>query len=291
VIHWRTPGNLPSASVAICSPYDPEARYSQKLQTEWTGYKVHLTETCEDDLPNVITDVQTTPAPQADFGLLPTIHADLAARDLLPADHVVDAGYVTAEQLVTSQSEHQVTVLGPVHPDPSWQAKAQQGFDVAAFALDWQTHIATCPQGQQSTVWIPGQDQHGQAVFHIRFRKSDCQSCFMRERCTQAATEPRKLTVRTQAAHEALQAARQRQVTPEFKAAYATRAGIEGTLAQGIRVGDLRRSRYIGLAKTHLHHLMTATALNLLRVEAWLADTPRAKTRRSPFAALAPVMA
>ena len=105
VIHWRTPGNLPSASVAICSPYDPEARCSQKRQTEWTGYKVHLTETCEDDLPNVITDVQTTPAPQADFGLLPTIHADLAARDLLPADHVVDAGYVTAEQLVTSQSQ------------------------------------------------------------------------------------------------------------------------------------------------------------------------------------------
>jgi transposase len=96
------------------------------------------------------------------------------------------------------------------------------------------------------------------------------------------------LTVRPQKYHEALQAARQRQTTPEFKAAYADRAGIEGTLSQGIRMGDLRQSRYIGLAKTHLHHLLTATALNLLRVGAWLAELPRAQTRRSPFAALAP---
>jgi transposase len=276
--------------VAICSPYDPEARYSQKRLTEWTGYKVHLTETCDDDAPNLITDVQTTSAPEADFGLLPTIQADLAARNLLPADHLVDAGYVTAEQLVNSQFEHHVAVLGPVQPDPSWQAKAQQGFDVAAFILNWETHTALCPQGRQSTVWTPGQDQHGKDVFHIRFLKSDCQSCPMRQRCTQASTEPRKLTVQTQASHEALQSARQRQATPEFKAAYAARAGIEGTLSQAIRVGDLRRSRYIGLAKTSLHHLMTATALNLLRVGAWLAEVPRASTRRSPFAALAPMM-
>ena len=96
------------------------------------------------------------------------------------------------------------------------------------------------------------------------------------------------LTVRPQEYHEALQAARQQQTTPEFRAAYAARAGVEGTLSQGIRIGDLRRSRYIGLAKTHLHHLITATAINLLRVGAWLADLPRAQTRRSPFAALAP---
>lgn len=84
-------------------------------------------------------------------------------------------------------------------------------------------------------------------MFFIRFRKSDCQACPARERCTHAATGPRKLTIRPQADHEALQAARQHQMTPEFKADYAARAGIEDALSQGIRVGNLRRSRYIEL--------------------------------------------
>jgi transposase len=291
VLRWRTADDLPPSSRMICSPYDAEARYGQKRQTEWTGYKVHLTETCDEDTPHVITDVQTTPAPRSDFDLLPTIQADLAARELLPAEQLVDAGYVTAEHLVTSQRDHQVTVLGPVNPDPSWQAKAHQGFEVATFEIDWEAHTATCPQGHHSTLWMPGHDRHQHAVINIRFARDDCQACPVRERCTHSPTQPRMLTVRPQEYYEALQAARQRQTTPEFKEAYAARAGIEGTLSQGIRDCDLRRSRYLGLAKTYLHHLIAATAINLLRVGAWLADLPRAQTRRSPFAALAPALA
>ena len=78
-------------------------------------------------------------------------------------------------------------------------------------------------------------------------------------------------------------AARQRQQTEAFKAEYARRAGVEGTHSQGVRVCGLRRSRYIGMAKTHLQHLLTAAALNFVRVAEWLADTPLAVTRKSPF--------
>ncbi len=88
---------------------------------------------------------------------------------------------------------------------------------------------------------------------------------------------------------EALQAARRRQTTPEFKAWYAARAGIEGTHAQGVRRCGLRRTRYRGLAKTALGHTCIAAALNLVRVAAWLAETPRSTTRRSAFACLASV--
>ena len=97
----------------------------------------------------------------------------------------------------------------------------------------------------------------------------------------------RAIMIRAQDQYEALQAARQRQATATFKAQYAARAGIEGTISQGTRTGDLRRSRYIGLAKTTLHHLLLATGINLLRVCAWLADVPRSRTRRSAFALLA----
>ena len=97
------------------------------------------------------------------------------------------------------------------------------------------------------------------------------------------------MLVRPQPLYEALQEARARQKTDEFKARYAARAGIEGTMSQGVGLGDLRRTRYQGLAKTRLLHLLIATALNVLRVSAWLAERPRAHARRSAFARLAPV--
>ncbi len=71
-------------------------------------------------------------------------------------------------------------------------------------------------------------------------------------------------------------------------AEYAARAGIEGTISQGVRAFGLRRSRYVGLPKTTLGHVLTAVAMNLARVSDWLADVPRAATRRSPLLALCP---
>ena len=95
------------------------------------------------------------------------------------------------------------------------------------------------------------------------------------------------MTLRPRERHEALQAARRQQETAEWKAEYARRAGIEGTLSEGVRGFGLRRCRYIGLAKAHLQHVITAAAMNLSRLAAWLAEVPAAKTRVSRFARLA----
>jgi transposase len=287
VLRWRQAEDLPSSALMICSPYDAEARYSKKRSTEWTGYRAHLTETCDANYPHLITDVQTTPAPVSDFDMLPTIQAALATREVLPSEHLVDAGYVTADHLVASHKEHDVLLLGPVNPDASWQAKAQQGFDVASFVVDWDTHTVTCPRGRRSVQWVPGYDRHAHPVIHIRFARTDCHACPARAHCTQAVSQPRTLTIRPRDQHEALQDARQRQMTEEFKQEYTRRAGVEGTISQAVRTAGLRRSRYIGLAKTHLQNLITAAALNVLRVAAWLAERPHAPTRLSPFAALA----
>ena len=48
----------------------------------------------------------------------------------------------------------------------------------------------------------------------------------------------------------------------------------------------LRRSRYIGQEKTHLQHLATAAAMNIVRIMRWLDGEPHAQTRRSPLVQL-----
>jgi transposase len=217
------------------------------------------------------------------------IHIHLAERDLLPSEHIVDMGYVTSDHLVTSK-ERQVDLLGPVREDSSWQTRAAAGFGVTCFEIDWQTQHATCPMGKTSVVWYPTRDNRGADVINIRFAHTDCVACPQRSQCV-SSSRSRALTIRDRAAYEAVARTRQRQSTEAFKKAYARRAGIEGTLSQGVRLGDLRRTRYIGLPKTRLLHLLIATALNFVRIAAWFAETPLAQTRTPPFVALRKLVA
>jgi len=286
-LRWRAMQERAPSAALIASPYDPEARYSTKRGLAWVGHKVHLTETCEDGQLHLMTGVMTTLATTPDCVMGPLIQDDLATRDLLPSVHLLDGGYVDAELLVTAQTSHQIDVVGPTFGSYSHQRQAGQGYDLQAFVIDWEANQAYCPQGQTSVRWTPGRDVSGDPIVRIRFHAATCRACPVRQACTQAKDARRQLTVRPQAHHEAIQAARRRQETAEFTAQYARRARIEGTHTQAIRRCGLRHCRYIGLAKTHLQHILTATALNLVRVVAWLEETPRATTRRSAFAALA----
>jgi transposase len=65
-LRWREVKDMPSPADLISSPYDSEARYSTKRDGEWVGYKVHFTETCDEDRPNLIVNVETTPATTPD---------------------------------------------------------------------------------------------------------------------------------------------------------------------------------------------------------------------------------
>jgi len=285
-IRLREPTEMPAATAQLESPYEPQARYSTKRDLSWVGYKVHLTETCDDDRPHLVTDVATTIAPATDVEQLAAIHQGLAQADRLPAQHLVDGGYVRARNLVASRDEHRIDLIGPIYEDRQWQAKAKNGFDVAHFRVDWNAQRVRCPQGRQSVRWCPTQTARGPMI-HVAFSPADCTPCAARPQCTRAQTQPRSLTLQPQAEHEALQAMRQRQQTPEFGAQYAPRAGVEGTLSQGVRAFGLRRARYRGLAKTHLQHVATAAAINVRRLADWLSEVRPARTRRSRFAALA----
>lgn len=286
VVRLRTSAELPPSGQIISSPYDPEARYKTKRETSWLGYKVHLTETCDEDTPNLITHVATTPSTSADCQMTATIHTELAEKGLLPSEHYLDIGYVDGDILVSSQREHQVEVVGPVISDPSWQARTANGVTVNQFAINWDACQARCPQGVVSERWELSEDSSGTEVVVIDFPRRVCSRCPRKADCTKAKSGQRRLTIRRRAQHEAIQAARLRQHTPEFKARYRRRAGVEGSFNQGNRRSGLRQARYIGLAKVSLQQLITAIALNLLRALAWLTEVPRAQTRSSAFAEL-----
>jgi transposase len=121
-VRWRTTEEQPPAAVRITSPCELEARYCTKRDTQWVGYKLHLSETCEPAHPDLITQVLTTPATTPDCTMGPPIVQDLAARDLLPGTHLFDSGYVDADFLVTAQ-QHQIDVVGPPFGSYSWQHK------------------------------------------------------------------------------------------------------------------------------------------------------------------------
>jgi len=285
-LRWRVDGDQPPCAVRIDSPHDPDARFGTKREASWTGYKVHLTETCDADGPHLVTNVQTTPATTPDHRMTAPIQTALAAATLLPREHLVDAGYVDADNLVSSQREHQVELLGPALGDSGWQAHTPGAFTADCFAIDWEARRVTCPQGQPSKQWAATHDPDGNADIVVSFDPATCRACPCRAQCTRSAKGPRRLTLQPQAEHLALRAARARQRAPDFPARYAARAGIEGTIAQGVRTCDLRHARYLGLAKTRLQHLMIAAALNVARLAAWFAERPRAATRPSRLAAL-----
>ena len=291
-VRLRTDDNQPPGDKRIHSPYDPEARYSAKRSTEWVGYKAVITETCEDDAVHLITHVETTSSVMQDISVSDTIHAALARKDLLPSEHLMDAGFVSGVLLVEAKHKLGVEVCGPVKADVKWQAGAGQGYALSDFVIDWEAKTATCPQGQRSSSWDeqrprpnrPDQPGHIQ----VKFRKSVCEPCSAHALCTRSKRGLRTLTLRPQAEHVALQRARTDQVTSEFRKRYAKRSGIEGTISQGVRAFDLRRTRYIGLAKTGLQMIGVAAAINLHRLFDWVSEIPRAVTRVSSFAALSP---
>jgi transposase len=277
---WIADEERLEATKLFYSPYDLDASAAKKRSTYWIGYKAHFSESCDEAFPRLITQVTTTIAPIPDRHALPAIHAGLDHQELLPEQHLVDAGYTDAESLLASQAAYHVELVGPTAKDHRWQSRTQNGYALTDFCIDWENEQARCPQGYLSKSWTPTRTRN-QEVIKIKFGFAVCGACSERLHCTQARR--RTLTVRRREAHVALQAARQREQTEEFAQVYDQRAGVEGVHAQGVRRMGLRRSRYIGEPRTHLQHVATATAMNICRLYDWFADISPHSTPRSHF--------
>jgi hypothetical protein len=213
------------------------------------------------------------------------IHRMLADRDLLPGEHAMDAGYASAAHIVDCRTDHDVRLVAPVRADGSHQARSRNGFAREAFTIDFDRQQATCPQGTVSTTWNPARVK-GEDVTVVTFPASTCIPCPARALCTRSAQRRRQLTLRPRHLHEALRTARDEQTTDAWKARYRIRAGIEGTISQTVTVTGIRRARYTGMDKVHLEHVFAATAINLIRLDAWWTGTPLQRTRTTHLARL-----
>jgi hypothetical protein len=109
------------------------------------GYKVHFSQTCDEDAPQLLTHVETTPPPEVDESVLSTIHTDLAEKRLLPEQHLVDAGFATSAKLIQTQVCYGVDLVGPTLKTHWYQAET--GYDLTHFSIDWEAQTVTCPQG------------------------------------------------------------------------------------------------------------------------------------------------
>ncbi len=241
-----------------------------------------------EDLPRIVTRVDTTPAHLSDVAQTQKVHGDLHRRNLLPKEHMADAGFVDADLLVKSALEHGIDLIGPVRHNVGWQARTEGAYDISRFTIDWEAKKAACPEGKESRTWNPITDPWGNADIIVKFARKDCRACKSRALCTRSKDEPRHLTLLpNKAEHEMIQAARVREKTPGWKSKYERRAGIEGTFSRTVILLGVRRARYRGQEKVGLEHVLTAVALSILRAMEWLGEITPQKSRVSAFAKLA----
>jgi transposase len=288
-VRFKANRELPPAAESIESPYDADARYRHKRDTSWTGYMVHVSETCEPSAPHLLTHVHTTPASVHEAQCTIPIQQALLDKEVPPREHFVDAAYISADLLVHSRDEQDMTLRGPTRPSQGWQMQVAGAYTFEQFTVDWEQQQARCPQGKASVSWAERVGPAGHPFIQVRFSTQDCGTCAQRALCTHAKPpQARTLTLHPRPQSEALQAAQAWYAGDEGQRQYGRRAGVEGTLSQGVRAYGLRRTRYRGLPKTHVQHVATAAAINIDRIVAWVDQRPRAQTRTSRFAALAP---
>ena len=287
-VRWRD-GPSVSNSERILSPYETEARRSKKRSTQWDGYKVHLSETCDpQEAVHLIVQVQTTVATRHDVQETLSIMQQLEEHERAPEKMYVDSGYLSGPTVLGEQQQGR-QLLGPIQYDTSWQQHT--GYGQTAFELDWEQKQARCPQGQVSASWKETHGNRGEESIQIGFAGRICQACEGREKCTTASKGGRTLTVYPREIHEVLQQRRAEQSSADFQKEYARRAGVESTMSEAVRSHGMRHSRYRGRDKTHLQMVTVAAAINLVRIASMLTRTqkglpPRKPRAPSPFARL-----
>src|SRR5262249_5236536 len=193
---------------AIESPYDPEARFRSKRQTNWTGYMAVLTETCDEDRPYLITHVETTAATVHEVHSTATVQEALVGLGLAPGEHLADAGFITAELSVSSREDHGIELIGPPRPVSNWQGRGAGAYGVDRFEGDWEGRRVRRPEGRASNRWLEYTDADGKPYVSARFAAADCAACPARARCPRSASPGRHVRLPPRERYEATEGMR-----------------------------------------------------------------------------------
>jgi hypothetical protein len=246
----------------LATPYDTDARRSTKRNTQWVGYKLHVTETINTNRQaRFITDLALASAPEPDNQQLDAIQNRLAGRRVLPAQHYVDQGYMSAANLAKSLTKG-VDLRGRLLQDTSGK---REGFRLRDFQVDIANRTAICPAGRIAPRFGPAKPNPRNLVaFHIFFGKQ-CQLCpfFGSELCTD---KPRGRHLGVSIHHDLIQARRREEQTASFNQEMRIRAGAESVISELVRGYGARRARYRGQRKAALQVAFIGAAVNLRRL-------------------------
>jgi transposase len=252
----------PTGKQVIESPHEPEVRYGTKRGNGWLGYKMQVTETCDNDQPHLIVDLEATGALDNDSPELPKIQARLETQQTLPGEQYVDQGYMSGYHLADS-AELGILLMGV----PLNDTQGPEGFRQTDFHIDEAAQQVTCPAEHTNALWSEKYDHDRQETqFVVRFAAKTCQQCHFFGHCT-SSSQGRSLTLHPH--RDVLAARRAEAQTKEFLQKLHLRAGIEATISELVRGYGFRSARYRGLSKLRLQAYFTAVAVNFKRLERW----------------------
>lgn len=239
----------------VCSPHEPEARYSNKGGKGWLGYKGEVVESVggSDDV-NFITHIDIIEATDHDGVSVPDIIDDLKGKEIEPSELYGDTHYNTSAN-IEDLEEQGIELKGPVAPASKKETKEKnRGFDIC---IEEQKVI--CPQGNESKRFNCWQDGR----IHAVFPQDKCAVCDQREICV---PEPRGRCFEARPVNQTLASRREKMRDPAYKEDLHKRNGIEGTISGLVRGQNWRRSRYRGKGKVRLQAKFTGAAVNVIRL-------------------------
>ena len=252
---------------AVQNPHDPDAQYANKLTKQWTGYKVHVTETVDPEQPikkkgepaeHFITEMFTTEAAQDEMaGLTEVLKREQQHHEIAPQAMYSDAGYVT-EHTLTQAEQNGMELLGPTRPDPH-----KGGYNSDAFQVDVDKRQAVCPEGKLSTQCSRIKDSFmGTEYYRIEWG-NQCDSCPVQKQCTRSKGGRRTLVIGLR--HDLVQQRRKEMTQAGFSKSMHPRNGIEATHSELVRGHGMRRTKYRGLIRVGLSNYFIGAACNVKR--------------------------
>jgi len=239
---------------SLQSPTDPDATYGHKGK----GYEYQIAETCAKANPfQVITQTQLNGANESDQTQTLPMLEQLAAVELKPEDLLVDAGYVSGDNLV--QAENQGTrLVGPLPgkpPNPASISLAEFQFaEHGTLLMQCPNHLSPVQQGHA--------DHHEE--YWAVFAQADCAACPLAANCPVQGKRARRLVWNRE---KIATARRQQEVkTKAFKEEYKMRSGIEATNSELKHKHGAARLEVCGHVRIDLALTFKSLAINVKRM-------------------------